>query len=161
MLVHDYFYYFWRISGAALFTIWGIVALVLIALALYWLFTRKQLLGWLATLVALTSFTVGIYAAEYEIPEQADQQMQVMDSSEWESCGTGLAKPTPSGYGMSNPCKWGCFRGATIRKTMTMGEFPPWPRFQREVQCWRRTGPWKPAEAPAQPAAAADAAPAQ
>ena len=143
MLVHDYFYYLWQISGATLFTIWGVAAIILATLALFWLFKSKRLPGSIAALVALLSFMIGIYNAEYEVPEDPNQQQLVMNDETWESCGTARANPTPSGYGMSNPCTWGCFRGATIRKTMTMGEFPPWPKFQREVQCWRRTGPWE------------------
>jgi hypothetical protein len=155
MLVHDYFYYLSRISGAALFTVWGIVAVALLALALFWLIRHKAAFGAATAALALLSFTIGIYAAEYEIPEDPARQHEFMNDEGWESCGVGRSRPTPSGYGMSNPCEWGCFRGATRRKIMTMGEFPPWPKFQREVECWRRTGPWKPP--PAKPAADAPA----
>jgi hypothetical protein len=158
MLVHEYSYYIWKISGAALFTIWGIIALILLILALYWFSAHKSRYGTIAIAVGLLSFTVGIYAAEYDVPESPDQQRQIFNDSEWQSCGVAVAKPIAGGQGMSNPCEWGCFRGATLRKTMSMGEFPPWPRFQREVECWRRIGPWAPPQAAKKQSAKPDAA---
>ena len=141
--MQDYFYYLWKIAGAAVFTLWGIAAIVILGAGLYFLFTSKRGLALLACVAALGSFTAGIYAAEYVVPENLEQQRQIINQDDWESCAMGIAKPTPSGRGMSNPCEYGCFRGATIRKIVTMGEFPPWPRFQRELECWRRKGPWE------------------
>ena len=85
MLVHEYSYYIWKISGAALFTIWGIIALILLALAFYWFSAHKFRYGTIAITVGLLSFTVGIYAAEYEVVESPDQQRQIFNDSEDES----------------------------------------------------------------------------
>lgn len=140
--MEHYSFYVWKISLAALETAWGIAAILVFGLAVYCLLKSRRRFATVLSVIAIGSFITGFYSAEYDIPENFEQQRQIINQSDWESCGYGTAKPTQRGRGMSNPCGYGCFRGATVRKTLTMGEFPPWPRFQREVECWRRTGPW-------------------
>jgi hypothetical protein len=142
-MAHSYFFYFSKMVGAAAFTVWGILCLAAIGICIYGLFSSRRGISRIAGALAIVLFTVSIYATEYEIPENADAQRQIMNQDGWESCGTGWTKPFSSGRGMPNACGYGCFRGATIRKIMTMHEFPPWPRFNREFECWRRTGDWE------------------
>jgi hypothetical protein len=142
-MAHSYFYYFWKMAGATVFTAWGILCIAAILISIATLVTSRKGIAGIAALLALAFFTIGIYTTEYEVMENADAQRAIVNQENWESCGTGWTKPFPSGRGMPNACGYGCFRGVTIRKVMTMHEFPPWPRFNREFECWRRTGDWE------------------
>ena len=141
-MAHSYFYYFWKIVGESVFTLWGLLYIAAIVVVLAGLFTSRRGLSGIAAILALVFFTVAIYTTEYEVVENADAQRAIVNQGDWESCGTGWTKPFSSGRGMPNACGYGCFRGVTIRKVMTMHEFPPWPRFNRQFECWRRTGDW-------------------
>lgn len=148
MLIQDYFYYFNQIASAALRTLPGIAAVVLLLLAIILLIfyrpgpgLRRFLPAAVAGVIALGVFAVSFYGAIYEYDVPDERALQMRENADDEECGRAWTVWISSGIGLSNPCEKGCYRGITTRQQMRMVGFPPWPENRREFQCWVRKGP--------------------
>lgn len=146
MLIHNYFWYLSKILFAGLFTPQGILALLLFAAALgVWMFaarsTNRTRLVIALFVGAFVLEVVTVYTAEYEFVE-TDEFVNIAKTNQDDAdCGLRTEKQWFGGHvGLINPCPKSCYRGATTGKRMKMFYFPPWPRYQRTVQCWKRSG---------------------
>jgi len=94
---------------------------------------------WLLACAVLVMQTVAMYTAQYEFSETDEFVNIAKTDPDDENCGSATGLWFGGATGLANPCPKGCYRGATLKKKMKITSFPPWPRYQRTVQCWRRS----------------------
>ncbi|MEE4186191.1 MAG: hypothetical protein V2J12_10515 [Gammaproteobacteria bacterium] len=142
MLHTDYSYFLFRIVGASLLSVPGIITVALVLAAL--LVWRGRVPGrWRgiaaggALLLAGACFVLAFMNAVYTYDEQPDT-LVIPELAGTPTCGTAVSGWIRGGYGMGNPCPAGCFRGKILMKQMRMRGLPPWPEYRREMQCWAR-----------------------
>jgi hypothetical protein len=148
MLIQDYFYYFNQIAVAALQSLIGIGAILLLLGALLLLIFFRPGHGLTrympaagAGALAVILFTVSFYGSVYEYELSTERRLQMRENPDDEDCGVAWTVWITSGVGLSNPCEKGCYRGIAVQQQMRMTGFPPWPENRREFQCWVRKGP--------------------
>jgi len=144
MLIRDYSYYLYELALAALAEPLGILALLLLALAIVVLWWFKQAswrlaASWCLLLAGAIVFGIAFSNAVYEYDEQPETYVIESLPPGEPDCGTAWSGFIESGQGYGNPCPKGCFRGKVLRKQLRMRGIPPWPQYRREMQCWKRT----------------------
>jgi len=139
-VVQDYTFFLALFFDAALFSIPGLIGLI-IALACIAAFfflgasqQRHRVCSVLAV-CALGSFSFAFYSSVYEFDERPETLVfETLPAGE-PSCGTRWSLWLDAGYGLTG-CSQGCYRGMILRKQMRMRGFPPSPQYRREYQCW-------------------------
>jgi len=143
MLIHEYLWYYAKILQAGLTTLPGIAALLALAAAIYVMFAvksdNKSLIVTGLIIGFLVLQVVTLYTARYEFVETDEFVSIAKTHPDDEDCGVVVGKWFGGAVGLFNACPKGCYRGATIKKTMRFTDFPPWPRYQRTTQCWKRS----------------------
>jgi hypothetical protein len=143
MLTQDYAYTLLKVFIAGIPTLPGILTVlfflgVFVSLIAFKTFKPglRPYVFWLSLLASLLLFTVTLYTTTFEFEERPEtlEFSGLPDGAP--TCGTGWTGWAKSGYGMSNACPKGCYRGLTLRKQLRMSGFPPWPGYRRELQCW-------------------------
>ena len=145
MLIQDYSYYLYKLMVDAAFSLVGIISILLLMGAIAALVSLKSsrpklrvpAFGFLL-IAAIVGFGVAFYSASYEFEEYPEQLVFDTLPEGEPDCGTKWTGWIKGGYGISNPCPQGCYRGMVLRKKISMTGFPPWPSYKRELQCWRR-----------------------
>jgi hypothetical protein len=145
MLTQDYSYFLLRILEDAALSFAGLLSIVLLVGAIGALYGLKVSrpnirlpVFWSLLLAGSVSFMLAFYSATYEFEEHPEQLVFDSLPEGAPDCGTAWTGWLKSGYGISNPCPKGCYRGLVLRKKLSMNGFPPWPQYKRELQCWRR-----------------------
>jgi len=136
----DYSYFLFRILGASVLSLPGVLSIVLLVAALLlWRshapWARPAAAG--ALLLATGCFVLAFTSSVYTYDEQPDM-LVIPELAGTPTCGTAVSGWIRGGYGMGNPCPAGCFRGKVLMKQLRMRGLPPWPEYRRELQCWTR-----------------------
>ena len=144
MLINHYSFYILKLLQAGLLSPLGMlsVALLLAAFTSRFVIKQKSLLRtslfWGLLLVLLGLQGTAFYTSVYEFDERPETlSFETLPKGE-PNCGSAWTSWLKAGYGISNPCPKGCYRGLVTRKQLGMSGFPPWPNYRREMQCWHR-----------------------
>lgn len=146
MVVKDYTYYLWQFAELVFASPYGYVAIALLLAAIVLRLVMPHgrhawpaPLPLIIVLVSLTVFVTGLYSVEYEFDIPLDRLEQAKTNPDDEDCGSAWTNWLPAGSGLMHTCPKGCYRGITLRQKMKLTQFPPWPKTNRELKCWRRT----------------------
>jgi hypothetical protein len=148
LLLADYTFYLQQITSSALLSLPGILSLALLiagiicSRTLSATRTRKY---WSGALIvgAMACFWFAMHNTIYEFEEHPETlvfESLPLPAGE-PDCGTTWSPWREIGYGLTNSCEFGCYRGLTLRKQMRLRGFPPWPQTRREYQCWKIVKP--------------------
>jgi hypothetical protein len=146
MLLQDYAFYLQQIVGAALLSLPGILSIVFLAAAIGCVYmlnaSRVRKYGSLLLIsAAIGSFWFAFHNTIYEFDEHPETLVFNALPAGAPDCGTAWSPWIDVGYGLTNSCTNGCYRGLILRKQMRLRGFPPWPQNRREYQCWVITKP--------------------
>jgi|GEM_PF-2073858 len=144
MLINHYSFYIMKLLQAGLLSPLGMLSLALLLAAVTSRFLIKQksvvrtLAFWSLLVISIGLQGSAFYTAVYEFDEQPETLVfETLPQGE-PNCGTAWTSWLKAGYGISNPCPQGCYRGLVVRKQLGVSGFPPWPNYRREMQCWNR-----------------------
>jgi hypothetical protein len=147
MLTNHYSFYILKLLQAGLLSPLGMLSVALLLAAFTSRFVIKQKsvvrtsLFWALLIVSLGLQGTAFYTAVYEFDERPETlSFETLPKGE-PNCGTAWTDWLKAGYGISNPCPKGCYRGLVARKQLGVSGFPPWPNYRREMQCWYRDPP--------------------
>jgi Ca2+/Na+ antiporter len=150
MLSRDLSFFSQQILIESLQSMWALLALVLLVMVVFvsrilgneaqrWHTTARAFL----TCAALALLIFNFYNTTVEIPESLELLEIAKEHPDDADCGTAQTGFIPAGVGLLNPCKAGCYRGITLRRTMRVRGLVPRPEYSREFQCWVRRSPDK------------------
>jgi len=143
MLLQDYAYYVMHLFAAGVVTPVGLLSVALIVGAFISLYAlrrnpKRGVAAWGLFLAGLVCLMSTFYTAIYEFDERPESMtFETLPAGE-PDCGTAWSGWIKSGYGLTNQCDRGCYRGKILSKHMRMRGMPPWPEYNREYQCWKR-----------------------
>jgi len=145
MLIKNYDYFLMALLKSGMLSPIGLLSILLFIAAvgsLIWFKPSHPKLRapafWGLLLVSISCQVVAFYTAVYEFDEHPETLVFAALPEGEPDCGTAWTNWLRAGYGISNPCPRGCYRGLVLRKQLAMNGFPPWPTYKRELQCWRR-----------------------
>jgi hypothetical protein len=146
MLTQNYAYYLLKVFIAGIPSLPGILSAFFVLCAFISLAVFKTsnpglrpYVFWLSLLISALLAVVTLYTATFEFEEHPETLVFEGVPKGAPTCGTGWTTWAKGGYGISNACPKGCYRGLTLRKQLRMTGFPPWPRYRRELQCWNNS----------------------
>jgi len=141
MLLQDYAFYLQQIIVAALLSLPGILSIVLLAAIVGCIYVLdasrvRKYSSAILILAATGSFWFAFHNTISEFDERPETLVFEMLPAGEPDCGTAWSPWNNVGYGLTNSCTSGCYRGLVLRKQMRLRGFPPWPQNRREYQCW-------------------------
>jgi hypothetical protein len=143
MLLQDYAYYVMNLFAAGAVTPLGLLSLALIAAAVISIFAlrgnrTRSTAVWGLLIAGLVCLMTTFYTAVYVFDERPETlSFETLPAGE-PDCGSAWSGWIKSGYGLTNQCDKGCYRGKILHKHLRMRGLPPWPEYNREYQCWKR-----------------------
>jgi hypothetical protein len=143
MLIQDYTYYVFNLLATGAVTPVGLLSLALLVGSVVSLFAlrgnhMRSAAFWGLLLVGIACLMTSFYTAVYEFDERPETLTFDSLPAGEPDCGTAWSGWIRTGFGLPNSCPEDCYRGLVLRKQMRMTGFPPWPKYNRESQCWTR-----------------------